>query len=258
MITKVSKSMNGCRCSLIVLFISLMLFTACGNKDAITIEGTLQNGAGKTIYIEEMSPESRIFLDSITLDKKGHFKFKYDMPYRTFYNVHVSEADYIVLLPDFGEVITIDGSYDSLSNTYHLQAGRESQLLWQLQDYANQGSYVLQDLVKTDQQNRQLLEDGKISQSEFDAAHAVTDSIYLDVFVQQQQYVVHFIEDNLGSLATLIALYKPFNSHPLINPEDSFEFYEGVLQGLQETLPDNPHTLSFKNQVERTRYQYAK
>ena len=66
------------------------------------------------------------------------------------------------------------------------------------------------------------------------------------------------IQDNLGSLATLIALYKPFNNRPLINPEDSFEFYEAVLEGLEESMPDNPHTLNFKNQVERTRFQYAR
>ena len=76
-------------------------------------------------------------------------------------------------------------------------------------------------------------------------------------YAEQQQYVVHFIEDNLGSLTTLIALYKPFNNHPLIDPSNSFEFYEAVLEGLQEYQPDNPHPLHFKNMVERTRYQYA-
>ena len=85
----------------------------------------------------------------------------------------------------------------------------------------------------------------------------ITDSIYLDAFADQQHYVVNFIQDHLGSLTTLIALYKPFNNRPLINPADSFEFYEAVLEGLEESMPDNPHTLSFKNQVERTRFQYA-
>ncbi len=86
----------------------------------------------------------------------------------------------------------------------------------------------------------------------------MTASLYLDALADQQPYVVNFIADTLGSLATLIALYKPFNNRPLINPKDSFEFYEAVLEGLQEYLPDNPHTLSFKNQVESTRFQYAR
>jgi len=218
----------------------LLLLSSCGNKDDIVIEGTLENGAGKTVYIEEMTPESRLFLDSITLDSKGHFKFRYAMPYKTFYNVHVSDADYIVLLPDMGEHITISGVYDSLSRSYHLQGGHDSQLLWQLQDYTNDGVRQLRSLVALGVQNE------------------YTDSVYLSLYSQQQKYVVHFIEDNYGSLATLIALYKPFNNHPLIDPENSFKIYELVLEGLEADLPENPHTLSFKNEVERLRFHYGR
>ena len=228
-----------------ILFLTLtavMLFASCGSKNDIVITGTLNGGAGKTIYIEEMTPESRLFIDSIKLDSKGHFKFRYAMPYKTFYNVHVSESDYIVLLPDMGEKIDIQGDYDSLSYTYHLNA--------QIAGHT--------DNVGSDQHNQQLLAEGAITQADYDAARKQTDSLYLDAFADQQQYVVHFIQDNLGSLATLIALYKPFNNRPLINPEDSFEFYEAVLEGLEESMPDNPHTLNFKNQVERTRFQYAR
>ena len=241
-----------------LIIAALMLIASCGNKTKITIEGTLDNGANKVIYIEEMTPDSRLFIDSITLDKNGHFKFTYEMPYRTFYNVHASDADYIVLLPDFGETITLSGCYDSLSNTYTLQGNSESQKLWQLQDFANQGNYTLRDIVNTDRTNHELLTSGKISEKEYQTAHDMTDSIYLATFREQQKYVVDFVQDNLGSLVSLIALYKPFNNKALIDPKDSFEFYEAVLDGLEAQMPDNPHTLNFKNTVERIRFQYAR
>lgn len=239
------------------LFLCILL-ASCGSKDDIVIEGTLENGAGKVVFIEEMTPESRLFLDSITLDKNGHFSFRYAMPYKTFYNVHVSNDDYIVVLPDMGEHITITGVYDSLARSYHVKGGYDSQLLWQLQDYTNDGVRQLHDLVLVDSQNRQLLEEGKINQSQFDESHAITDSIYLSIFSQQQKYVVHFIDDNPGSLATLIALYKPFNNRPLIDPENSFEFWPMVLEGLEQSLPENPHTIHFKNEVERLRFHYER
>lgn len=239
------------------LILTAALLSSCGNKQNIIIEGTLENGAGKMIYIEEMTPESRLFIDSVALDSKGHFRFKYPMPYKTFYNVHVSSNNYVVVLPDFGETIVIDGDYNNLSYSYTLKGGKDSQLLWQLQDYSNEGSRILDDIVKMENESSRMLSEGKITQYEYDIRHAHTDSVYLAAFTQQQQYVVRFIEDNLGSLSTLIALYKPFNNHPLINPADCFEFYEAVLESLQEELPDNPHTLHFKNMVERTRYQYV-
>lgn len=241
-----------------LILAALVLLASCGNKNKFTLEGTLENGANKVIYIEEMTPESRLFIDSVTLDKKGHFKFSYEMPYRTFYNVHASDADYVVLLPEFGETITISGCYDSLSNTYTLQGNSESQKLWQLQDFANKGNYTLRDIVQTENTNHELLANGQITEKEYQTAHAMTDSIYLATFREQQKYVVDFIQDNLGSLVSLIALYKPFNNKSLIDPKDSFEFYEAVLDGLEANLPDNPHTLNFKNTVERTRFQYAR
>lgn len=239
------------------LFICLLI-ASCGNKDSITIEGTLENGAGKVVYLEDISPDAVIFLDSITLDKNGHFKTHVEVPYKTFITVHVTPEDYIVLLPDMGEHISLTGVYDSLSRSYHLKGGHESQLLWQLQDYTNDGNRQLRQLVAQDAENRAKLSNGELNQKEFEKAHNATDSTYLSIFGQQQKYVANMIEENLGSLTTLIALYKPFNDRPLIDPETGFEFYVAVLDGLEASLPDNPHTLSFRNEVERLRYQYGR
>ena len=68
-----------------------------------------------------------------------------------------------------------------------------------------------------------------------------------------------FIEENQGSLSTLIALYKPFNNRPLIDTRapENIDWYDLVLEGLQQSLPDNPHTLHFKNSVEHQRHNAA-
>lgn len=240
-----------------ILIFTLMV--SCGGKHKITIQGTLENGAGKVIYIEEMTPEARIFLDSITLDNQGRFRFTCEMPYKTFYNLHINETDYIVLLPDYGKKEEITGNYDSLMATYTIDGSHDSQLLWQLQKYTNDGIATLQEIGAIDRQNRQALAEGTMTQQQYDEAHAVTDSIYLATYFDQQQYACNFIESNAGSLATVIALYKPFNvNKPLIEPEDGFAYYEAVLNGLETELPDNPHTLNFKNTVEHLRYQYAR
>lgn len=234
-----------------------LLFSACGNKDSIVIKGTLANGAGKTIYFEEMSPQGKIFLDSIKLDKGGSFSFKYKIPYKTFIDMHVNDVDYVVLLPDYGEKIKITADYNDFKNSYQLTGSPESLLLWQLQDYSNKGDQTLKEIVAIDQKNRELLNNGELSQNEYDIEHKVTDSLYLDAFMDQQKYIVDFIQEHLGSLATIIAVYKPFNNHPLVDPSNSFEFYEAVVEGLKETLPDNPHTVNLENQVKRLGFMYA-
>ena len=79
-------------------------------------------------------------IDSIQLDNKGEFKFKYKMPYKSFYNIVVSPHDFVMLLPDYGEKIKITGNYNNFSRTYQLVGSPESQLLWQLNDYTIMGA----------------------------------------------------------------------------------------------------------------------
>lgn len=240
----------------LILISALILFCSCGNKKSFTITGTLDNGAGKTVYIEEIVPgaEEPLFIDSIILDNKGAFTFKYSMPYPTFYNLHVSDVDYIVLLPKNGETINIKGNYNDFSTSYSLEGSPESQLLWQLQDYTNIGITAIREIVEIDQQNRERF--GQDSNG-YKKAKLETDTMFLDARNAQAEYICKFIVDNRGSLATLIALYKPFNNQPLLRPDLNFDYYEYVLDGLQEALPENPHTLHFKSSVEFLRHKYG-
>ncbi len=240
------------RLSLATALFLATLFTSC-KQDAFSIEGTLEHGAGKTIYITELTPRNgENTIATITLDKEGHFSYKHKMEQQSFYNVHVNQTDYIVLLPQNGETIKLTGDYNILTLTYQVKGSPESILLWQLQDYSNQGNEELTALVGQDNHNRSTLDENAYAE-----AKATTDSVFLDIYTRQAKYMSDFIYDNEGSLATLIALYKPFNNRPLLPPEQNVELYEIVLMGLEATKADNPHTIHFKNTVEEVKYRYG-
>lgn len=240
----------------IILLVGVLFLTwGCHRDDGFTLEGTIEHGAGKTLYIEELSPDGPVFLDSLRLDDDGHFTYRCKMPYQTFYNLHCSPVDYVVLLPRLGERIEVTGDFQSLQWSYHVTGSEESTLLWQLQDYCNYGISVLQEIVDKDQDNRTRY--GADSKA-YQEAKAETDSVFREAAAEQGEYVSHFIQEHKGSLATLIALYKQFNRHDLLSPETNFDYYELVLEGLEEALPDNPHTIQFKNHVENLRHRYGK
>lgn len=256
---------------LILLTASLLIFAGCKKENTFTIEGTLDGGAGKMVYIEELTPDGAQFLDSIQLDKKGRFTYKGKYDYQTFYNLHASRHDYVVLLPYRGEDLKLSGAFDSLSLTYKVDGSKESTTLWQLQDYSNYGAYKLRDIVEADKANRERygikpVEVNGTMKIEGDTAayreaKKTTDSLYREAYDEQVMYVTQFLEENSGSLATLIALYKPFNgNHPIIDVDrfpELFTYYEQVLDGLEgnDATADNPHTIAFKNVVERVRFQ---
>ncbi len=233
----------------------LCLLAVSCQHDTFTISGSLDGAAGHSLWLEELTPEGPLFIDSIPVDKKGRFKFSYKPPYHSLYNLHTTADNYAVLLPDAGEHIKIGGNYDNLSVTYTVSGSPESILLWQLQQFTNDGGRVLNALVDTTIYYQHLMDEGKIDIEAVYDKKDETDSIYRLTFQEQQDYVCRFIEENKGSLSTLIALYKPFNNRLLIDDRDpnSIDWYDLVLEGLQERYPDNPHTIHFKNTVEHLR-----
>lgn len=245
----------------IILTALLALIATSCKHDGFTIEGTIEGGANRTLWLEEITPEEGpVFIDSIPMDGDGHFKFHYKASYRSLFNLHTTDNNYIVTLPAEGEILEVTGSYENLSVTYNVKGSPESILLWQLQQFSNDGSKILRALVDSVNHYDALLAGGYINNAEYDSRKKVTDSIYHATFVEQQEYVCRFVEENAGSLTTLIALYKPFNNQALIDPRDpeSISYYDIVLEGLEEKMPDNPHTLHFKNTTEHLRSALAR
>lgn len=243
----------------ILLLCIICLTASCGGKkgdgiQTFTIEGTLTNASDKMLYIEEMTPDNGPqFIDSIQCDAKGHFKYEGSMHYQTFFNLHGSQYDYIVLLPSDGDNIEMTGDANDLGRTYMVKGSAESQLMWQIQSYINQSNIAIQDLAQQDSENRSTL-----SEAEFKKAHAVTDSLFLDERQTTYKMMLNFIDDNPGSLSTLYALDAPFNhTMRLFYQESDFDIFEQVLQGLEEKCPDNPHTQYFRTRVERARAKAA-
>lgn len=62
--------------------VAALLLGAC-KHDTFTISGTIEGGAGHTLWLEEIAPEGPLFIDSIPIDSKGRFSYKYKMPYRS-------------------------------------------------------------------------------------------------------------------------------------------------------------------------------
>ena len=233
----------------------MALAVAGCHKDTFTISGTIDGGAGKVLWLEEIAPDGPLFIDSIRLDDRGHFRYSYRMPYRSLYNLHTTDDNFIVTLPDYGEHLKVGGNWENLSMTYTISGSEESGLLWELQQVSNDGARVLKQLVDTSDHYAILYARGMVDDLTVYEKHQETDSIYHATFDRLQDYMCTFIEQNQGSLSTLIALYKPFNNRPLIDARNPacLDWYDLVLEGLLQRYPDNPHTQRFQTTTERLR-----
>lgn len=234
--------------------LTLLVAACAGNKQGtgltFSLEGTLAGAENKTLYITELTPDNgEQFRDSLRCDKNGHFQFEGTMDYQTFFCLHENEYEYIVLLPQGGEEIEITGNYGELKESYLVNGSPESRLMWLIQNQINDANLVIHDLVETDRANKETM-----SPAAYEKAHNETDSIFRSEYELIYMTLYNFIEDNSGSLSTLYALDAPYNrTMRVFYQESSFEVFELVLEGLEATIPDNPHTQYFKARVERAR-----
>jgi len=231
----------------------VLLLAACGgkkNNQSFVLDGTLTNAANEMLYLEEMTPDNgALFIDSIPCDENGHFHYKHEMSYQTFYNLYVKNNDFIVLLPAFGEEIELTGDYARLSESYMVNGSPDSRLMWQIQSYINQTSVVLADLVKRDEQNRATL-----TGDDFERAHQTTDSIFIAEYNVLHEMLYSFITENSGTLATLYAVDAPFNRNGRVfYAGKDFSVFEEVLEGLEAVCPNNPHTQYYRTRIDRAR-----
>lgn len=244
------------RKSLWVALLLLLSLTGCHSK-SFTVKGHIAGGEGERLWMEEITPAGTVFVDSIAIDDDGYFKYTCPLPYQSLYNLHTTSDNYIVLLPEQGENIVVAGEWRNLSMSYTVGGSEESLLLWDLQQQSNTSEGVVGWLVDTTNHYAYLLQRGLVGEEVVAAKKKETDSIFRQTRQEFREYLYEFIETNQGSLSTLIALYKPFNSRPLIDSRDSssVEWYQTVANGLERVHPDNPHTLHFRavaHQVQET------
>ncbi|NBQ48727.1 MAG: peroxiredoxin, partial [Sphingobacteriia bacterium] len=61
------------------LLFSALLLASCGNKDnngGFELKGNFINGKGEMLYLEKLSAEQPVVIDSVALDENGDFEFQ--------------------------------------------------------------------------------------------------------------------------------------------------------------------------------------
>ena len=73
------------------LLMIVLLATACGKKSNFTINGRIEGGAGKKIYLNYLLNNSQKPVDSVKLDASGSFKMKGKVGVPTFFMLKITE-----------------------------------------------------------------------------------------------------------------------------------------------------------------------
>ena len=225
----------------IILVFIISVLASCGPEKKVRINGSLSGTNAEKIYLQELSTSRN---DTVQLDAKGKFSFKYKISQPTFYSLTVNNKA-ITLLAHPGEKMTISGDARHLPLTYSVEGSEESQKIRRLRQRMEHTVFVGDSLYRTLKMfegNRNLVNIQR--QMEWN---------YISEVDSLRAYNIRFMEENPRSLAVIYVLYQQlsqnfylFNqeddvkSFPLFNRDDDIRYFRKADSAFYRRYPKIP------------------
>lgn len=216
-----------------IILTCLMLTCICCNRGESTgdasgqdpgqpveIRGSLENGAGKTVMLDEMRARELIPVDTAVCDEKGCFEITFSAAEVAFYALRLGGPGYITLLIEPGESLKVSGTYGR-DHPYEVEGSRGSALLGEL---ASAHKTALDALGEISRENRELA-----GSPDYRENKARLDDRFDSITTDFTSYSERFIRQHPGSLSILVALYNLYGPGlPVFSPDRHLDIYRFV------------------------------
>lgn len=204
--------------------VAAMMFGSCAQGDRFSVRGNITEAADSMLYLENISLDGPIAIDSVKLGKDGAFEFSETRQVLTmdaakpgeykseatdapeFYRLRIA-GQIINLAVDSTETITVKASYPTMSSQYEVEGSAECSKIKALVLAQMQ----LQLQVKAIAENPTL------------GNEATGDSIVRVVEAYKQNVKMNYIFKQPMKSSSYFALFQTLGSSLLFDPQDSKE-----------------------------------
>jgi thiol-disulfide isomerase/thioredoxin len=227
---------------LFLCLFAVMIFVACKNN-TVKITGTLVTPvSGEYIYLDELKSNELKTVDSVLVTNNGVFKFKKDVKFPSFYLLKKNNNNFLTMLVKPGEKITLKAQNDSLNYPISLKGsiGTES-----MAEYNKMLRITIKKMTELNNIYRQNVDKPELSRviESLDS----TAQVYLS---EINTYTKKYIDDNLTSLVSLVALYQQVApSVYVMNPTKDLKFFIKVDSSMFSLYPDYEPVMALHEQV---------
>ncbi len=186
------------------LWVATVLFLgSCNNNEQFTIQGKITHAEGETIYLEELLTASRQKIGETKINSKGEFKIKGTTGIPTFYLLKLSEENFVYLLVDSAETVTIEADAANMHRDYKVEGSLGSLQVRDLDFKLKQTRHKLDSL-----QSRFDLYEGN---PKYNSVRPQWEEEYDKTMEDQIEFSTNFVKENPFSMASVLALYQKFN-----------------------------------------------
>lgn len=227
---------------LFLYLFATMLFASCKNN-TIQISGNLINPViGEYIFLDELKSNELITIDSIKIADGGTFDFKREIKLPSFYLLKINENNFLTMLVEPGEKITLNTYYDSLNYPISVNGSKGTESMAEYNRTLRKTINKLTGLNNIYMQN--------INSPQLPVVIESLDSLAQTYLNEINLYTKSYIDENLASLVSLVALYQQVAPNEyVINPSRDIKYFEKVDSSLSKLYPGYEPVISLHEQV---------
>lgn len=185
-----------------IIALAVIAFS-CKKPNGFVISGKITNAGEKYLYLDELKVSSSVPVDSVKLAKDGSFKFKGKISYPNFYLLKLSQKNFITLLVDTTEKITIYGDAANFSRDYIVQGSPGSQLVQELNNTLAATKHKLDSIRSRVNAFR--------SRDDYSEKKIKWDQELSEIKQKQIRFSTDFVQKHPFSMSSVLALYQKFD-----------------------------------------------
>lgn len=222
-----------------LLFLSIIILlsvSSCTKKTGFSISGKLENGADKTIYLDELTTTGIEPNDSAKISADGTFEINGITSEPKFFILRFSMNNFITLIVDSLSEIKVTGDANNLLSSYDVTGSADSKLVMDIDKRAAESIAQVDSLSKIFKESQ--------NSPDIETIKAQLDAKYQQILEANRAYNLNFINKNRNSLASLKAIYMKIGNNPLINPYNDYQLFNQVDSAIGVTYPNSKHSKS--------------
>jgi len=228
---------------LIIALAFAVSFTACRNN-TVEISGILEDPVrGEYIFLDELKSNELLSVDSVMISDDGGFEFKRKIKSPSFYLLKINQNNFLTMLLKPGEKIKMTSHSDSLNYPIVVSGSEGSELM---AEYNKKLRTTIAKLSSLSQVHERYLGSPELPRI-IDSLDNLADNYLNEI----NTYTKKYIDDNLSSLVSLVALYQQVApSVYVLNPMKDISYFRKVDSSLFSQYPEYEPVISLHSQVQ--------
>lgn len=219
-----------------------MALSSCKDS-SIEISGKLNNAVkGEYIYLDELKSTLQP-VDSLQVPADGKFIFKREIELPTFYLLRINSNNFFTILAAPGEKLRITAGFDSINHPISISGSKGTEKMIEYNKALKNIIDKLTGLNEIYQQNIDSPDLPKVIQS--------LDSMAQEYLNEINTYTKKYIDDNITSLVSLVALYQQVALQVyVLNPVEDLRYFVKVDSTLFSLYPGSDPVKNLHEQVQ--------